>query len=71
MAKKIDVCCHCGKDVGGFYVSPKGYYYITCGLIGVGSVVNHKKDDHTYRLCLDCFEKLKDITKNFFVYEGE
>ena len=71
MEKKVDVCCHCGKKVGGYYTSPRGYYYITSSLIGAGSILHHVKDEHAYRLCLDCFEKLKDIAKDFFTCEVE
>lgn len=65
MEKKMDVCCHCGKKVGGYYVSPNGYYWLQSSLIGI------KEDSHHYRLCIRCYNKFKKIVGDFFKCEGE
>ena len=46
MEKKVDVCCHCGKNVGGYYVNPDGYYYLGASFIGCSA----EPPDYKYRL---------------------
>lgn len=67
MAKKVDVCCHCGKSVGSYYVCPEGYYYLGASFIGCSSA----PIDHNYRLCVDCFNIFKEVVGGFFKTKGE
>lgn len=67
MEKKVDVCCHCGKKVGGYYVNPDGYYYVGASFIGCSA----EPPDYKYRLCVDCFKTFKEVVSGFFKTEGE